>query len=361
MNRREFSRSAVAALGLGALPAIAARPTRALAGPLPEPTPAKLPRWRGFNLLSKFNTTSGKPFPEADFAAIAELGFNFARLPMDYRTWTNPSNLTDLREPVLKEIDQAVDFGRKHGVHVQINFHRAPGYTVAQPPEKPSLWEDPGILKVCQAHWAEFAKRYKGRPNREVSFNLLNEPDNKVTPEQHREVVKALCEAIRAVDPDRLIVCDGRSWARVAPEELLGLNVAAALHGYDPMPVSHYKASWVGGSDRWPVPTWPLKQDGRVVDKSTLAKPFGPWEALQKKGVGVMVGEFGAHNRTPHGVVLAWLKDQLELFQDRDWGWALWNLDGSFGIIDSGRDDVAYETFHGRKLDREMATLLQQY
>lgn len=360
MNRRIFTQSVVAA-GMGGLLGRPALASRALAGPLPEATPAKLPRWRGFNLLSKFNTTTGKPFPEADFEAIATLGFNFARLPMDYRVWTNPNDLLDLREPVLKEIDQAVEFGRKHGVHVQINFHRAPGYTVARPAEEKSLWEDAGILKVCQAHWAEFARRYQGRPNREVSFNPLNEPDNKVTPEQHRKVIAALCEAIREVDPDRLIVCDGRSWARNAPEELLGLNVAAALHGYDPMPVSHYKASWVGGSDRWPVPTWPLKQGDRTIDKAALAEPFAPWEALQKKGMGVMVGEFGAHNRTPHEVVLAWLEDQLALFQERDWGWALWNLDGSFGIIDSGRDDVAYEPFQGRKLDRKMAALLQRY
>jgi endoglucanase len=360
MNRRTFVQSAVLA-GVGGALGGTIRPTKADVEALPEPSPSRLPRWRGFNLLSKFNSTRGGPFPEANFEAIHDLGFNFARLPMDYRTWTNPNDLYDLREPVLKEIDQAVEFGHKYGVHVQINFHRAPGYTVANPPESPSLWEDAGILKVCQAHWAHFAKRYQGRPNREVSFNLLNEPNNKVTPEQHRRVVEALCEAIRAVDPDRLIVCDGRSWARTAPEELLGLNVAAALHGYDPMPVSHYRASWVGGSDRWPVPTWPLKEGERMVDKAALARPFGPWETLQKQGMGVMVGEFGAYNRTPHGVVLAWLEDQLDLFRQRDWGWALWNLDGSFGIIDSGRDDVDYEAYRGRKLDRKMVTLLQRY
>jgi endoglucanase len=359
MNRRTFTKSALLA-GVGGLIGGAARPATA-AAELPAATPAKLPRWRGFNLLSKFNSTRGKPFPEADFQAIADLGFNFARLPMDYRTWTNPEDLTDLREPVLKEIDGAVEYGRKHGVHVQINFHRAPGYTVARPAEAKSLWEDKGILGVCQYHWALFARRYKGIPNNELSFNLLNEPDDKVTAEQHRKVVAALCDAVRAVDPDRLIVCDGRSWARTAPTELLGLGVAAALHGYDPMPISHYKASWVGGSDRWPVPTWPLKDGNRVVDRAALAKPFGPWEELQKQGMGVMVGEFGAHNRTPHEVVLAWLEDQLQLFRERDWGWALWNLDGSFGIIDSGRDDVAYEDYHGRKLDRKMAALLQKY
>ena len=44
-----------------------------------------------------------------------------------------PRDPKTLKEPVLKEIDQAVELGRKHGVHVQINFHRAPGFTVAKP------------------------------------------------------------------------------------------------------------------------------------------------------------------------------------------------------------------------------------
>ena len=49
-------------------------------------TPEKLPRWRGFNLLEKFMLSGGrKPFLEEDFRLISKLGFNFVRLPMDYR------------------------------------------------------------------------------------------------------------------------------------------------------------------------------------------------------------------------------------------------------------------------------------
>jgi endoglucanase len=39
-------------------------------------------------------------------------------------------------------------------------------------------------------------------------------------------------------------------------------------------------------------------------------------------------------------------------------GWALWNLRGSFGILDSHRSDVDYEDFHGHKLDRKMLNVL---
>ena len=39
---------------------------------LSDPAPAKLPRWRGFNLLEMFHAGGDRPFREEDFAWIAE-------------------------------------------------------------------------------------------------------------------------------------------------------------------------------------------------------------------------------------------------------------------------------------------------
>lgn len=354
MNRRDLFRAATA----GAL--VAAAGPFATAAELPEPTPRKLPRWRGFNLLSYFMVDGKEAFPESDFAAIADWGFDFTRLPMDYRCWTDSADWTKIRDDDLKPIDAAVAFGRKHGVHTQLNFHRAPGFTVASPAEKKSLWTDAEALDVCTQHWVHFAKRYQGVPSREVSFNLVNEPTDKVTPEQHRKVVEHLCQAIRGVDPGRLIVCDGRAWGNIAPTELVGLDVAAALHGYQPMAVTHYKASWAGWNEGWPKPVWPLQSGDGPRDKEGIRKSFiEPWKALEKQGVGVHVGEFGCHNQTPHEVVLAWMRDVLGLYREAGWGWTLWNLRGSFGVMDSDRKDVKYVDYQGRKLDKAMLETLQ--
>ncbi|MFW6107017.1 MAG: hypothetical protein ACOC8H_02550, partial [bacterium] len=43
--------------------------------------------------------------------------------------------------------------------------------------------------------------------------------------------------------------------------------------------------------------------------------------------------------------VLRWAEDQLAVWRDAGVGWALWNPRGSFGIIDSNREDVDYEEF----------------
>jgi endoglucanase len=359
-TRRDILRIGIGVASLG-IPAGALARAAIAPKTLPDATPKHLPRWRGFNLLDKFNADGQKPFAERDFADIAELGFDFVRLPLDYRCWTDPAKPKELKESVLKEIDQAVELGKKHGIHVQINFHRAPGFTVAKPAEPKSIWSDPEILDVCAHHWSAFAARYSGRPNSEVSFNLFNEPDDKVKPEDHRRVVERVAGAIRERDPKRLIVCDGRAWGTLPPTELLGLDVAVSLHNYNPMPLTHYKASWANWDESWPEPVWPLRlKTGKYVVRATIERDLiKPFQDLEAKGVGMMVGEFGCHNQAPHRYVMSWINDMLIAFKKANLGWALWNFTGSFGVCDSGRFDIAYEEWHGRQLDRAMLELLQ--
>jgi endoglucanase len=157
-----------------------------------------------------------------------------------------------------------------------------------------------------------------------------------------------------------LIVCDGRDYGKTPPVELLGLKVATATRGYEPFRLTHYQASWVDGADRWPEPTYPLPSGNVTWDRATMRERLVvPWQAFQAQGAGVMVGEFGCHNRSPHPAVLAWLRDVMTLWHEAQWGWALWNLRGSFGIVNSGRRDVAYEDWRGHKLDRAMLEILR--
>jgi endoglucanase len=356
MNRRQFLLAAAGAAACSVTTTFAAeRGANRMSA-------SRLPRWRGFNLLEKFTVDRNAPFRESDFAWMAEWGFDFARLPLSYRCWAEDSDWLKLREVGLAEIDQAVEFGRKHGVHVNINFHRAPGYCVNPPKEPLDLWSDEQALQACAFHWAHFAKRYKGIPSTQVSFDLLNEP-GAIPEADYVRVVKRLVEAIRAEDPDRLVVADGLRWGREPVPALADLGVAQSTRGYDPMQISHYKASWINGSDRWPEPTWPLTvKPGDVWDRERLRKErIEPWKALERAGVGVHVGEWGAFQRTPHTVALSWMRDCLELWKAAGWGWAMWNFRGSFGILDSNRTDVEYEAFRGHKLDREMLELVRAY
>jgi endoglucanase len=357
VNRRAFVRRTCALAAAAAAPGIALSATES-----PSVTPQHLPRWRGFNLLEKFvkNQNGNPPFSEADFETLAEWKFDFVRLPMSYLCWTDPKDWLKVRDDDLKDITQAVEFGRQHGVHVNLNFHRAPGYCVNPPAEPLTLWKDEKALDACAVHWGHFAKCFKGIPNDRLSFDLLNEPANVSEPTYVR-VVTRLVEAIRAEDPRRLVIVDGLRWGLDPVSGLVKLGVAQSTRGYEPMQISHYKAGWINGPDQWPEPTWPLHRNkNELVDRETLRlSRIEPWKKLEPKGVGIHVGEWGAFNHTPHAVVLAWMRDCLALWRDAGWGWALWNLRGGFGVLDSERADVKYETFRGHKLDRAMLEVLQ--
>jgi hypothetical protein len=78
-----------------------------------------------------------------------------------------------------------------------------------------------------------------------------------VTEAAYFAVVKQMVEAIRAEGPGRLVLCDGLDYGTLPPLSLRALGVGLCTRGYRPMNVSHYRASWVKGADRWPLPEWP--------------------------------------------------------------------------------------------------------
>jgi len=328
------------------------------------PSSSSLPLWRGFNLLEKFIMGRHAAYLEWDFDALAAWGFNFVRLPADYRIWTRAPGQYD--EAQLKEIDQAIDWGRQRGIHVNLCLHRAPGYCINPPAEPLNLFgADAGgeeARRQFAAQWGMFAERYRAIPNRELSFDLVNEPD-RITPAEYLPAVQAAVEAIRAADPQRLIIADGLGCGNLPVPELVGLGIAQSTRGYQPMQLSHYKASWVKGADRFPRPSWPIPPaEGHVTGReSHWQQQIEPWLRLRELGVGVHVGEWGAYCFTPHPAVLGWMSDMLANWQQAGFGWALWNLRGTFGPLDSNRKDVKYEAYQGHRLDRKMLELLRQF
>lgn len=333
-----------------------------------------LPRWRGFNLLEKFEakepskSTSfyvrNPSFQELDFQWISDWGFNFVRLPMSYHCWSRPEQWFEIDEAVLEQIDEAIYYGQKYDIHVCLNLHRAPGYCVNPPAEPLSLWKDSSALEACSYHWHTFSKRYKGIPPSQLSFDLLNEPlkpGEQMSRQEHEHVIRRLVEEIRKVDPDRLIIADGLNYGNDPIPELVDLKIHQSCRAYIPMGISHYQASWVNG-EKFPAPKWPGGDHyGESWDRNRLASHYQKWAELFEQGVGVHCGEGGCFNKTSHEVFLSWFRDVLEILTGFGIGYALWNFRGSFGLIDSNREDVDYMDWHGHLLDQKLLLLLQQY
>jgi len=309
---------------------------------------------------------SRKPsFQETDFQWIADWGFDFVRIPMSYRCWSKPGSWSDMDETVLAQVDEAVEFGQRYGLHVSLNLHRAPGYCVNPPAEPQSLWTDARVLAAACHHWSAFAKRYSGIPAGRLSFDLLNEPPapcDAMSRADYERVIRSLAGAIREIDPSRPIIADGLSWGNDPVPELADLGVGQSCRAYMPMGITHYKTPWVGGSRDFPVPQWPGGEHyGQVWDRPRLEAHYEQWGRLIARGVGVHCGEGGCYSETPHAVFLSWFQDVLEILTGLGIGYALWNFRGSFGVLDSGRKDVSYRNWHGHSLDESLLKLLQKF
>ena len=223
----------------------------------PPKAPAKNPRWYGFNLLEYFSTDPDwmKYFPykddgmfrEDDFRWIRDWGFNWVRLPMDYRFWTDPQDHFKIQEEKVVPIDRAIRLGEKYGVHVNVCLHRAPGYCILDTmnesltgihitKETTDLFTDPKTQDAFVFQWTYFADRYKGISSEKLSFNLVNEPIIQPNAAELQELAKAgitrpedifssavmqahakdyvrvagaAIDGIRKHDPQRLVITDG--------------------------------------------------------------------------------------------------------------------------------------------------------
>lgn len=327
--------------------------------------------YKGFNLTEKTGGGFRRKFNEQDFEIMTELGFNFARIPMSYWNWSTKEDWFTINEDIIKDIDEVIEFGKQYKIHINLNFHRIPGYCINGRNLEPfDLFDDTSenmqkALNGAIYHWKYFAQRYKGISNDILTFDLINEPPPMKDETRYIEIIKALVENIREEDPERLIVVDGKDIGRNPVLGVAEMGLVQSTRGYDPMSVSHYTATWVPKHEfeTFNFPAWPLTGDnGKLWDKEALReKLIKSWQPVVEQGIQVHVGEWGCYNKTPHDVALAWMRDLLSLWKEADWGYSMWNLKGDFGILNSGREDVKYEDYKGHKLDRKMLELLQEF
>lgn len=338
-------------------------------------------RWRGFNLQGLFVSTESKDlhqfynlqyFPEDKFKIIADWGFNYVRLPLSYRCWSSVEDPFTMDEAVLEKLDEAVYYGEKYGLHIDLGFHRAPGYCVNfDEDEKYDLWKDKEAQDAMVYQFTELAKRYKNYGNDKLTFNFVNEPNNRIAPADYTKVFTMVQEAVKAITPDRIFTVDGYGWGRIPPIDMMEVetkDVIYSCRGYEPMGITHYKAF---NSSLYPdEPTWPgavrcVRVNPReyiTYDYKKLRENFEMWKSVcDIYGQKFFCGELGCGHNAPHNVALSWLEDLLSIFKELDIGWAMWNLCGRFGVMNSERADVEYEDYCGYKLDRKMLDIMMKY
>ena len=324
-------------------------------------------KYYGFNFQWMCSWKPGVPPEPVDEKALdflAEFGFNFVRIPLDYRFWTKDFDYFHPDEALFHCIDRYVDACHSRGIHVSLNLHRAPGYcTNRNDLELHNLWRDGIAQDAFVFLWETFACRYQNIPGSLLSFNLVNEPPapgkQGLTRSNHAGLIRRTVAAIRRIDPDHEIVIDGLGGGYLSLPELADLGVTHSGRGYHPMPISHHKATWWADHVKAPAPQYPgLRWQGRRWDRNALRESYKPWRDVERCGTRIHIGEFGCFKYTPNDIALRWLADILSVYKEFEWGYALWNFQGPFGIVEHGRPGDHYEQVAGYNVDRALLDLL---
>jgi endoglucanase len=350
--------------------------------------------WYGFNFQWIFRRDHATPVPvpadEKALDAIAGWGFNFVRIPADYRFWASPEDYQTVDESPLELIDSYIQQCRARQLHASLNLHRVPGYCInGANLEKRNLWTDEVAQDAVVGMWRSLAERYSHVPAEALSFDLINElpsvGQRGFTREINEVITRRISSAIRSVTPDRMIVVDGIDGGHTSVPELADVSDVQSGRGYAPTGLSHFGSDWwdiasglepndevrarlgraredwwLQGAAGRELPEYPGQVRDEWWDREALNDHFSHWDEVEAGGSRVHIGEMGCYYRVPNDVALRWMSDMLRVFAQRQWGWALWNFDGPFGIVNTRRVGARQDRRNGYTLDGDMLDLLQE-
>ncbi len=242
----------------------------------------------GAEEVKNFRETVYQQFiTEKDIEAIAGLGLNMVRVPINHRALDDGAG--------WRMLDRLMDWCERHRVYVMLDMHSAPGGqsgVFVCDPDTPDLWAAKANQDATVELWRELALRYRDREIL-MGYDLLNEP-GPFWGFQLVEFYERITLAIRKVDPDHLIIVEGNHLAAdfsiftKAPKDS---NVAYSFHTYN------------------------------FTSHKTCEKQLNELRKLSlRHDVPLINGEFGAHTRE-------WIGKTISLFGRKEngvSGWVFW-------------------------------------
>jgi endoglucanase len=269
-----------------------------------------------------FNAYMESYIAEADISFLAKTGFNFVRLPFNYRHFESDRAPGQWLEDGFRRLDSAVRLCRKYNLWVLLDLHAAPG---AQARDQNAgsaygeayLWNHKPFMDRAAALWKELARRYKG-DSTIAGYNLLCEPVTNDVPllnAFYRQVIRA----IRDVDPTHIIALDPNRWGKDISSLRDPLfedpQVIPAIH--------HYYSEDDAFAQ---LTTYPGSVNGKVCDRAALEHTLDGKHDEQRIHRPTIMGEFGVDitGSQPFAVQLAITRDLVSIFEEKGWGWSMW-------------------------------------
>ena len=335
----------------------------------------RIPLSKGINLSNWFNDYSDASqysgrFTDAHFILLKQLGFTYVRIPIGQFILFNHENPSQLNPVNLQYVESAVQKAISNGLAVTLNYH-----TASDDFEKTLPLNTENQDKLA-AYWKAVADYFKKYGKDQIFFEVYNEPhiaSNGRMPSISRTWWKAvqekLIKSIRSVDPDHFIIAGGEAWNSIDGLQLLTPykvdNIVYNFHFYDPFIFTHQGATWAGdlmtklrdipypSSAEAVKPITDTAADQEVKDavswygqeewnKDKLAASVQravDWSNANNHAA-IICNEFGSYKPfAPRQSRLNFISDIRSVFEEKNIGWAMWEMDEGFGFINYNSSD----------------------
>lgn len=285
---------------------------------------------RGINLGNALDAPAegewGVVLKEEYFKLIKEAGFDSVRIPV---RWSNHAlaEAPYTIDPVfLARVDWAVDTALAYGLPVILNIHH---YR--------ELYTEPAAHRDrFMGLWKQIAEHYKNYPDA-LFLEILNEPDDALTPEMWNQWLKEAHAIIRKANPTKTIVIGSANDNWITYLEKLELpeddrNIIVTVHHYFPHEFTHQGADWVSWDDsgKWLGTAW----TGTDAEKKAITEVFdigAAWSRQHNRPINL--GEFGAYEKADMDSRARWTRFMADSAIRRGWSFHYWEFCAqNFGI-----------------------------
>jgi endoglucanase len=284
---------------------------------------------RGINLGNALEAPKegewGVTLEEGYFKAIEKAGFSSVRIPIRWSAHTGDKPPYEIDAAFLKRVDWAIDQALSRDLAVVLNVHHFD--EVLRDPDK----QEAKLLAI----WKQIAEHYRDR-NGLLSFELLNEPNDKLTDERWDKMIPALLDVVRTSNPSRFVIVGPGHWNNLNNLDKLNLpekdrRLIVTFHYYSPFEFTHQGAEWVKDSAKWKGKTW----SGTAKETEALDKDFEKAATWAKKNDRpLFLGEFGAYSAADMESRAKWTRAVVRAAEKQGFSWAYWEFCSGFGAYD---------------------------
>ena len=261
------------------------------------------------------------------FRRIREGGLQHVRVNLN--AFAHLNSQSQLDPGWLSSLDGVIEGALRAGLLVILDEHdyRACG----EAPESCRV----KLLSV----WEQLAARYSAKPD-SVLFEILNEPNGKLTPELWNALLLDALAVIRRTNPGRIVIVGPGQYSSFRALGTLVLpasdaNIIVTVHYYDPFRFTHQGAPWIHPSLDNAIGTpWGTAQERERVERDFTG--IAAWS--REHGRPVLLGEFGAYDKADMASRVAWTSTVARAAETHGLAWSYWQFEDSFGVFDIKAD-----------------------